>query len=97
MDGIVGAVARRCGPHPSVGDDDVDAITGPGGKRRERQGRFEGGVEDRALPARLAASREESTTMTTRRSRSGRHVLTTRSWARALARQSIERTSSPST
>ena len=35
--------------------------------------------------------------MTTRRSFSGRQVLTTRSEARALARQSMERTSSPST
>src|SRR5699024_10988124 len=48
-------------------------------------------------PQRRAASREESTTMTTRRSFSGRQVLTTRSEARALARQSMERTSSPST
>ena len=46
---------------------------------------------------RLAASRPESMTITTRRSRSGRHVLTMTSWARAVARQSIERTSSPGT
>ena len=38
-----------------------------------------------------------SSTMTTRRSRSGRQVRTTTSARRAVARQSIERTSSPTT
>ena len=48
-------------------------------------------------PIRAAEVRPLSITITTRRSRSGRQVRTTRSLRRAVARQSIERTSSPRT
>ena len=50
-----------------------------------------------STPTRPAAVRPVSSTMTTRRSRSGRQVRTTTSARRAVARQSIERTSSPTT
>lgn len=50
-----------------------------------------------ASPMRTALVRPVSSTQNTRRSRSGRQVRTTTSWARALARQSIDRTSSPIT
>ncbi|CKQ24159.1 Uncharacterised protein [Mycobacterium tuberculosis] len=50
-----------------------------------------------STPTRPAAMRPVSSTMTTRRSRSGRQVRTMTSARRALARQSIERTSSPTT
>jgi hypothetical protein len=48
-------------------------------------------------PIRPADVRPVSSTHTTRRSRSGRQLRTTTSDRRALARQSIERTSSPMT
>jgi hypothetical protein len=48
-------------------------------------------------PTRPAEVRLVSTTSRIVRSRSGRQVRTTTSWRRAVARQSIERTSSPST
>ena len=48
-------------------------------------------------PMRAAAVRPASMTIITRRSRSGRQVRTTTVCRRAVARQSIERTSSPST
>ena len=48
-------------------------------------------------PMRAAETREVSSTMTTRRSRSGCQVRTTTLRLRALARQSMERTSSPRT
>ena len=48
-------------------------------------------------PMRAADVRDVSSTSSTRRSRSGRHVRTMTSDARAVARQSIERTSSPMT
>ena len=50
-----------------------------------------------STPTRPAAVRPVSSTMTTRRSRSGRQVRTTTSDRRAVARQSMERTSSPTT
>ena len=50
-----------------------------------------------STPTRPADVRPVSRTMTTRRSRSGRHVRTTTSARRAVARQSIDRTSSPTT
>ena len=50
-----------------------------------------------ASPTRPAAVRPVSSTISTCRSRSGRHVRTTTSAARAVARQSMERTSSPMT
>ena len=48
-------------------------------------------------PTRAAEVRPVSSTSSTRRSRSGRHVRTITSDARAVARQSMERTSSPIT
>ena len=48
-------------------------------------------------PTRAAEVRPVSMTQTSRRSRSGRQVRTTTVLRRAVARQSIERTSSPST
>ena len=48
-------------------------------------------------PIRAAAVRPASMTRSTRRSRSGRHVRTTTVCRRAVARQSMDRTSSPST
>ena len=50
-----------------------------------------------STPTRPAAIRPVSSTITTRRSRSGRQVRTMTSARRAVARQSIERTSSPTT
>ncbi|CQD23287.1 hypothetical protein BN970_05724 [Mycolicibacterium conceptionense] len=50
-----------------------------------------------STPTRPAEVRPVSSTITTRRSRSGRQVRTTTSARRAVARQSIERTSSPTT
>jgi hypothetical protein len=50
-----------------------------------------------ASPTRPADVREVSSSSITRRSRSGRQVRTTTCWRRAVARQSIERTSSPMT
>ena len=50
-----------------------------------------------SLAIRAAEVRPLSITITTRRSRSGRQVRTTRSLRRAVARQSMERTSSPRT
>jgi hypothetical protein len=50
-----------------------------------------------STPTRPADVRPVSSTITTRRSRSGRHVRTTTSARRAVARQSMDRTSSPMT
>ena len=50
-----------------------------------------------STPTRPADVRPVSSTMTTRRSRSGRQVRTTTSARRAVARQSMDRTSSPTT
>lgn len=97
MDRVLRPMTRSDGTNASIGDDDIDAVTCARSQSRQQQSRLNAASKTVPSPHRRAASRDESTTMTTRRSRSGRQVLTTRSWARALARQSIERTSSPST
>ena len=102
--------AARCGTrlntgprHPVVGEE-VDVVTGPGGQRRQQQCGVHRPVQPRpaagsaavgSTPTRPADVRPVSRTSTTRRSRSGRHVRTTTSARRAVARQSIDRTSSP--
>ena len=64
---------------------------------QSRRGQPPGSDAVGSTPTRPADVRPVSRTMTMRWSRSGRHVRTTTSARRAVARQSIERTSSPTT
>ena len=95
---------------PARGDpvvsEEVDVIACPRGQRRQQQGGIHRPVQP-GPAARVAGRRVHADPSgrrppgvehdDTRRSRSGRHVLTTTSDRRAVARQSIERTSSPTT
>ena len=81
-------------------------VAGARGQRRQQQRGVHRPVQPRpsagstavgSTPTRPAEVRPVSSTITTRRSRSGRQVRTTTSARRAVARQSIERTSSPTT
>ena len=99
---VRGHVARtrraQPGPHPAVAGDEVDPVAGPGRRARRaaarRPSRSRGAGRPRPGRPRSARCRAPART---RRSRSGCQVRTTTSRLRALARQSIERTSSPRT
>lgn len=85
---------------------EIDVISGARGQGRQQQGGVEVPIQARpatgipavgSTPTRPADVRPVSTTITTLRSRSGRQVRTTTSLRRAVARQSMDRTSSPTT
>ena len=109
--GSSGAIASTSAGSRSGPVAPVTAARGPGGRRRAgRPGRRPGRRARRAAArrpsrrpggARRRPGRRRcapvSRTSSTRRSRSGRQVRTITSAARAVARQSIERTSSPAT
>jgi hypothetical protein len=93
--GAPGALDR--GPRDAVERQQVDAVPGPRGERGEQQRRVERGVQARHVAhaagrraARVDDEQQGAVAL-------GRQVRTTTSWRRAVARQSIDRTSSPST
>ena len=89
---------RRPGRGPAVDGEQVDPVAGPVGQRGQQQRGVHRGVQPRLVADPGAPRCARCRAPAARGGRApGRQVRTTTCWRRAVARQSIERTSSPST